>query len=483
MKKRSSEKWAEFRLAVVGSLLHAPAQRGDLAGRIRELAATIWTHPVSGAPATFSVKTIERWFLAARRAGNVHEALKRKTPSHAGTHPSMTAEVEAALRELRNANPTWTTQLLYDNLLTVLKAKTPPLAPPSYATTCRYARRHDLGRRKPPKKHETGSGFVAREKRLFEATHVHAIWHGDFHKIPRKVATSDGAWQEVVLLAFLDDRSRLCCHAQWYPNFEDAQAFVHGLSQAFLKRGLPRVLVTDNGAGMVAAETQEGLARLAIEHRPTLSRTPEQNGKQEVFWAQVDGRLMAMLSSVKPLTLELLNRATQAWVEEEYHRRVHRETTQTPLDRVLAGPSVDRPSPSADMLRHSFRQEVERQQRRSDGTVSVDGTRYELPSAYRTLRTVHVRYCRWDRSTIDLVDATSGKVLATLWPVDKEQNADARRRALAPVAIPMETAANRNEPAPLLRELLALYAQTGNPPAYVPLDRPIPEISGKEVSR
>jgi transposase InsO family protein len=105
-------------------------------------------------------------------------------------------------------------------------------------------------------------------------------------------------------------------------------------------------MLSDNGSPMLAAETREGLERLSIEHFTTLSQTPEQNGKQEVFWAQVEGRLMAMLEGEPVLTLELLNRATQAWVEHEYHRRVHGETDQTPLDRWLDGPSLGRPCPS-----------------------------------------------------------------------------------------------------------------------------------------
>jgi transposase InsO family protein len=65
-------------------------------------------------------------------------------------------------------------------------------------------------------------------------------------------------WQKPQLLGVLDDRSRLCCHLQWYLD-ETAEALIHGLSQAFHKRGLPRALLTDNGAAMIAAETVEGL--------------------------------------------------------------------------------------------------------------------------------------------------------------------------------------------------------------------------------
>ena len=151
-----------------------------------------------------------------------------------------------------------------------------------------------------------------REVRSFEVEYVGGLWHADFHYGSLKVLTSGGAWVTPVLLAFLDDRSRLCCHAQWYLA-ETAETFVHGLSQAIQKRGVPRALLTDNGAPMIAAETRDGLERLGITQATTLPYSPYQNAKQEVFWAHVEGRLLAMLEGVAAaLRLEVLNEATQA---------------------------------------------------------------------------------------------------------------------------------------------------------------------------
>jgi transposase InsO family protein len=87
---------------------------------------------------------------------------------------------------------------------------------------------------------------------------------------------------------------------------------VHGLSQAIQKRGLPRALMTDKGAAMVADEVREGLARLGIVHERTLPYSPYQNGKQEAFWGTLEGQLMAMLDGQTELSLEFLNEATQA---------------------------------------------------------------------------------------------------------------------------------------------------------------------------
>jgi putative transposase len=221
---------------------------------------------------------------------------------------------------------------------------------------------------------------------------------------------------------------------------------------------------------MLAVETIEGLSRLGVVHHTTLPYTPEQNAKQESFWGQIEGRLLPMLEGVPDLTLELLNRATLAWLELEYNRKAHSEIGTTPLARFLEGPSVLRSSPSSEQLRRAFRREEIRTQRRSDGTVSIDGVRFEIPSRYRTLARPTVRWSSWDLSIADLVDGRTGVHLTTLMPVDKEKNADSLRRVIdAEPDVAPATAASGI--APLLRELMSDYAATGLPPAYVPLGR------------
>src|SRR5207247_9433060 len=196
---------------------------------------------------------------------------------------------------------------------------------------------------------------------------------------------------------------------------------------------------------------------------------PYQNAKQEVFWAQVEGRLLAMIEGETDLTLERLNTATQAWVELDYHRRAHRELGCTPLERYLASPDVGRPSPSSEALRPAFRAEVDRTQRRSDGTISLEGRRFEVPARYRHLTRLRVRYARWDLGTVDLVDPHTQVILCALYPLDKAANADGRRRRLAPAApAPLDVAPTLSPMAPLLRQLMADYAATGLPPAYLP---------------
>jgi putative transposase len=461
--------WARLRFSIIGPLLAAPPAPRELSGALSALAAKAWRHPVSGLDVRFGVSTLERWYYTARAAKDPVAALKKRLRADIGRFPSLTPAAVGCLTTQYREHPGWTAQLHFDNLRVALAGRDSLL--PSYPTVRRFLKAQGMFRQARPNR-ATDGALLARDRleqlevRSFEVDHVSALWHLDFHHGARKVLTRSGAWVKPMLLGVIDDRSRLVCHLQWYLD-ETAESLVHGLSQAFMKRGLPRALMTDNGAAMLAEETVSGLASLGIVHQTTLPYSPYQNAKQESFWGRVEGRLMAMLEGEASLTLDSLNQATQAWVEQEYHRTHHSEIDATPLARYLAGPNVRRDCPDAATLCAAFRVEVARRQRRSDGTVSLAGSRFEIPARYRHLSTVHLRYARWDLTRVDLIDQRTGTVLCPVRPLDKSANADGQRRALAPVTAdssPLPPAGI----APLLRQLLADHAATGLPPAYLP---------------
>ena len=177
---------------------------------------------------------------------------------------------------------------------------------------------------------------------------------------------------------------------------------------------------------------------------------------------------MPMLEDIDGLTLGNLNRFSHAWVEGDYNRVKHDEIRTTPLERLLAGPDAGRPSPDWDTLRRAFTATTTRKQRRSDGTISIDGIRFELPSRLHTLDRPTVRWARWDRSVAWVVDPRTGDVLATLRPLDRERNADGLRRVRQPVAAPLPPTDEAGGLPPLMRKLLADFAATGRPPPYLP---------------
>lgn len=468
------KRWAQLRFSIIGPLLAAPPEHGELRTALEALAQKTYRHPTTGEAIHFGVSTLEHWFYVAKGTDDPVDALARKVPSHAGSFPSMPTRLAAVLETQWRQHPGWTMQLHADNLVALVREDAQLGPMPSYTTVCRFMKGRGWLRHR--KKRRAGdTPLTPRETRSFEVSHVHALWHSDFHVGSRKVLTRAGEWRTPILLGVLDDCSRLCCHLQWYLE-ETAETFVHGLSQAIQKRGLPRALLTDNGAALLAAEVTEGLERLGILHHTTLPYSPEQNAKQEVFWAQIEGRLLAMLEGQPDLELGLLNDATQAWVEGEYQRRRHDELGCPPLERALAGPTVVRESPSSDALRRAFRTEVTRAVRRSDGTFTCGGVRFELPWQYRTVGRVTVRVARWDLSSVDLCDPRTGAFLVTVLPLDKSRNADGQRRA-APPTPPAAAVPASCGIAPHLRQLMADYSATGLPPAYLPKETGAAEMA------
>ena len=327
-KKSSTLLWARFRFSVIGSLLAAPPPRGALKAAIEALAEKVWIHPVSGQDVQYTATTIEGWYYKARKAqDDPVSALQRAVRKDAGRKSLAPRLAEVLGQQYRN-HPHWTYQLHYDNLASAVQAD-PALAPiGSYSTVRRYMQAHGMVRKRRLPKGRPGEVRAKqrhenREIRSYESEYPGSLWHLDFHHGSLRVVTEQGQWQRPIALGILDDHSRLCCHLQWYLS-ETTEDLVHGFSQAIQKRGLPRALMTDNGAAMIADEFTEGLLTLGILHQKTLPYSPHQNGKQERLWGTLEGRLMEMLEGVE-LNLDFLNYATQAWMEMEYNRVVHRE--------------------------------------------------------------------------------------------------------------------------------------------------------------
>jgi putative transposase len=475
---RVHERWAHLRFSVIGQLLAAPPDTGELRAAIEALAARTWQHPSSGEPVCFGFSTIERWYYRAlRERADPVGVLRRKLRADAGQQSAVSDAVRREIIAQYAAHKSWSVQLHHDNLAALAEAQ-PELQPvPSYPTLRRFMRANGLDKRRRLTSRRTEGAERAearieeREIRRYEAEYVNGLWHWDCHHGSRKVLTARGEWATPILFGVLDDRSRLACHLQWYLA-ETAEVIAHGLSQAFQKRGLPRAALSDNGAAMTAAEISEGLTRLGVLHHTTLPYSPYQNAKQEAFWGPVEGRLIAMLEHVPDLTLAFLNEATQAWVEHEYNRKRHSEIGAMPLTRFLEGPAVTRACPDSAALRLAFTRSAQRTQKKSDGSIVIEGRRFEVPNRYRHLQRIEVRYAGWDLGLVHLVDERTGIVLARLYPQDKTQNASGLRRTLEPSATATVEPGARHVPTspipPLLQRLLDQQSETGLPPAYLP---------------
>jgi len=273
-----AERWARLRFAIIGPLLASPPARGELQQAFRELSQQRWRHPINGTDYAISAGTVERWYYKAHRAVDPVAALRPQRRHDAGRARRLPAALVAEIEKQYQRHRHWSVQLHYDNLV-ALSDSEPALQPmPSYSTLRRHLKARGLYRQRRRSAQRPGEQRAAerlerREVRSFEAEYVNALWHADFHHGSVPIVTADGRWQKPILLGILDDRSRLACHVQWYLE-ETAEMLVHGLSQAFQKRALPRALITDNGPAMKAEEFIAGLHTLGIVFEPTLPYSP-----------------------------------------------------------------------------------------------------------------------------------------------------------------------------------------------------------------
>lgn len=459
-----------FRYTVLSPLLASPPRPGELAAYLREIAAREHMQPWDQQRVKISFRTLERWYSLARKSSRPTEALQPKLRCDRQATRALSLAHKEWIGQFYREYPSWSVQLLFDNLC----AANLPGTNPSYSTVLRYFRACGFFPHKSRVRHRN-----RKEIRSYEVEYVGQLWHMDFHKGSRMVLTSTGEFVQPICMAIIDDKSRLVCHAQWFLN-KTAEVLVHGFCQAIAKRGMPATFYTDNGSAMKATELVTGLEVLGINQEYTLPYAAYQNGKQESFWKPLEGRLLKMIPKQKRIDLELLNKVTQAWVEQDYHTSVHSETKQTPLHRFFDETGVLRPALDFNELKRCFRMRLTRSVRKTDATVTIDGVRFQLPQCYGHLDQIVLRYARWDLGEAEVLCPDTLKPIATIYPVNKLANSLANRSASIAVAEQTEDKAQESEELlslshdwlpPLLARCLADHARENQLAGYLPLNK------------
>lgn len=125
---------------------------------------------------------------------------------------------------------------------------------------------------------------------------------------------------------------------------------------------------------------------------------PQGRGKIERFFATVRSQFLVEIGDDQLGSLDELNRLFTAWVETRYHRRSHRETQQSPLERFTAVAVPDVPTPQ--QLREAFLWSETRTVTKTS-MVSLHGNHYEVDPAL-VGRRVQLVFDPFDLATLEV---------------------------------------------------------------------------------
>jgi putative transposase len=348
-------------------------QRGRL---VRALAEREHPGPF-GVPVRVSRQSLDRWISAWRRGG--FDALLPSPRQVAARTPVEVLDMATALKR---ENPGRTAAQVVRILRTNLGWT------PSESTVQRLFTRLELA---------GPAGVPAAVFGRFEALRPNELWTGDALHGPVV------AGRKTYLFAFIDDHSRAAVgHRFGYA--EDTVRLAAALRPALASRGVPEGTYVDNGSAFVDRWLLRACAVLGIKLTHSTPGRPQGRGKIERLFETVRGQFLVEITGTgEPgrhhvADLGELNRLFTAWVETVYHRAVHSETGQAPIDRWQAGGPFPLPSPA--QLREAFLWSEHRLVQKT-ATVSLHANTYQV-EADLVGRKVELVFDPFDLTTIEV---------------------------------------------------------------------------------
>jgi putative transposase len=360
----------------------AESRGGNITELIRD-AASINYLDLRGERVQWTERTLWR-YLKAYREGRI-EALAPKPRSDRGSIRAIAREVLNRAIELRresgsDEDPLRATDTIIDILVREKRIEPGSLA---RSTLDRFFRREGLARRQLRRQSKQVFKKILTES-PFELVLV------DFHHGPYVRIPPNDEVRRALLCAFIDHYSRAVPEGRYYLH-EDFVALRYGFRRLLAAFGLPVKLYRDRGAAFQSTRFRVACERLEINLVASKAYAPEGRGCNERFNGTVKSQFESEVKRRDELlTLDELNAYFAAWLAERYHRDIHSETGEAPLDRFQRAASI-RPAPALADVDEFLRIREKRSVHRKWSTVEVGGVRFLVSPALRKFK-VHVLY-------------------------------------------------------------------------------------------
>jgi transposase InsO family protein len=249
---------------------------------------------------------------------------------------------------------------------------------------------------------QTVRRFIARNRRSiqrektpqemlrFTMEQANDLWQTDL-MYGTYVTGEDGKKHQTYLLAYIDDATRLITYGAFFLT-QDIRSLRDSFREAVMRRGIPKVLYTDNGK-IYRSQAFEylcaGIGVTLLHHAPYAASS---KGKIERFFRTVRMRFMPRLSKEDISSIDALNAKFQTWLEDDYQRRPHDGLAgRTPRECFLEQSGGIKTMGDMAAFNEKFMIRVKRTIKK-DATISLDGALYETDMALCGMRSVEVRY-------------------------------------------------------------------------------------------
>jgi transposase InsO family protein len=381
---------ALFRYTLILPLLRGEYPPGSKGALRRQIAVVPRDIPASSRR-TVSPTTLARWERLYRQGG--FEGLKpqpRSDRHQPRTISTATLDRAEALRreEPRRSARSIISILTHDHTHPIPEARIAP----------RTLRRHLAAR------NATTAQLLEKQDpkayRRFERHHFGDLWQADAMDGPDLPDPADPEHtRQVFLFAFLDDHTRLCVHAQFYWN-EQLPRLEDCFKRAILRYGRPLAIYVDRAKVHTAKHMDTICATLGIQRVLGTPYYPQGRGKIERFFRFVQSDFLPELAHADVSTLHQLNESLLAWIEVVYHRKMHSEIGQAPLERFRQDPAPATRPVDPQTLRQAFLHRAQRKVAKT-ATFSFQRNRYRAPTYLRG-RSIELRFDPFNLQQIEI---------------------------------------------------------------------------------
>ncbi|UZQ81802.1 DDE-type integrase/transposase/recombinase [Thermoanaerobacter sp. RKWS2] len=353
----------------------------------------------------YTPKTLRGWLYQYLRGGI--EALKPGYRSDRGKYRKIDFELSERIKQKKLEHPEMPNKLLYETLI-----GEGIISPDKVSLSTFYRFLKNIPVKSLDKEKE------GKTKR-FSHEYINELWQTDVMYGP--YIKEGKTKRQTYLIAYIDDASRLCTYAHFYYT-QNFLALRDSFKEAVLRRGIPKMLYTDNGKIYRSSQFEYICASLGTSLIHAEPFSPHSKGKIERFFHTVRMRFLSTIDPTSIKSIDELNMMFFKWLEDDYNRKEHSSIGMSPLDFFMSQISRVNMCKDIDMLNECFLIRVNRKVNK-DATLKVENILYETEEKFKGMR-LEVRYDpQWLKDNTPLLLFHEGKKVGEAYKVNFHDNA------------------------------------------------------------